>query len=60
MLYIVGGCLGMEQLMKPFPASSMPRAAMPPAVCEADADYKTVCKGETGFRAVRVEYDPDR
>ncbi len=27
--------------------------------CEADADYKTVCKGETGFReAVRVEYDP--
>ena len=29
--------------------------------CEADADYKTVCKGETGFReTVRVEYDPDR
>ena len=29
--------------------------------CEADADYKTVCKGETGFReTVRVEYDPEQ
>lgn len=22
--------------------------------CEADADYKTVCKGETGFREARA------
>ena len=29
--------------------------------CQADADYKTVCKGETGFReTVRVEYDPEQ
>lgn len=28
--------------------------------CEEDADYRTVCKGGTGFReTVRVEYNPD-
>ena len=28
--------------------------------CKEDADYKTVCKGKTGFReTVRVEYNPD-
>ena len=31
------------------------------SVCQADADYKTGCKGETGFReTVRVEYDPEQ
>ena len=37
----------------------MPQSGYANGTCEADADYQTVCKGNTGFReTVRVEYDP--
>ena len=55
-----GGCFwGMEQLMQSIPGVIDAESGYANGTCEADADYKTVCKGETGFReAVRVEYDP--
>ena len=49
----------MEQLMQSIPGVIDAESGYANGTCEADADYKTVCKGETGFReAVRVEYDP--
>ena len=59
-IYLAGGCFwGMEQLMQPIPGVIDAESGYANGTCEADADYKTVCKGETGFReAVRVEYDP--
>ena len=59
-IYLAGGCFwGMEQLMQSIPGVIDAESGYANGTCEADADYKTVCKGETGFReAVRVEYDP--
>lgn len=59
-IYLAGGCFwGMEQLMQAIPGVIDAESGYANGTCEADADYKTVCKGETGFReAVRVEYDP--
>ena len=59
-IYLAGGCFwGMEQLMQSIPGVIDAESGYANVTCEADADYKTVCKGETGFReAVRVEYDP--
>ena len=59
-IYLAGGCFwGMEQLMQSIPGVIDAESGYANGTCETDADYKTVCKGETGFReAVRVEYDP--
>ena len=59
-IYLAGGCFwGMEQLMQSIPGVIDAESGYANGTCEADADYKTVCKGETGFReTVRVEYDP--
>ena len=61
-IYLAGGCFwGMEQLMQPIPGVIGAESGYANGTCEADADYKTVCKGETGFReTVRVEYDPEQ
>ena len=61
-IYLAGGCFwGMEQLMQSIPGVIDAKSGYANGTCEADADYKTVCKGETGFReAVRVEYDPEQ
>ena len=59
-IYLAGGCFwGMEQLMQSIPGVIDAESGYANGTCETDADYKTVCKGETGFReTVRVEYDP--
>ena len=59
-IYLAGGCFwGMEQLMQSIPGVIDAESGYANGTCEADADYKTVCKGEIGFReAERVEYDP--
>ena len=58
-IYLAGGCFwGMEQLMQSIPGVIDAESGYANGTCEADADYKTVCKGNTGFReTVRVEYD---
>ena len=59
-IYLAGGCFwGMEQLMQSIPGVIDAESGYANGTCGADADYKTVCKGNTGFReTVRVEYDP--
>ena len=61
-IYLAGGCFwGMEQLMQSIPGVIDAESGYANGTCEADANYKTVCKGETGFReTVRVEYDPEQ
>mgnify|MGYP002228752218 CR=1 FL=1 len=61
-IYLAGGCFwGMEQLMQSIPGVIDAESGYANGTCEADADYKTVCKGNTGFReTVRVEYDPEQ
>ena len=61
-IYLAGGCFwGMEQLMQSIPGVIDAESGYANGTCEADADYKTICKGETGFReTVRVEYDPEQ
>ena len=61
-IYLAGGCFwGMEQLMQSIPGVIDAENGYANGTCETDADYKTVCKGETGFReTVRVEYDPEQ
>ena len=61
-IYLAGGCFwGMEQLMQSIPGVIDAESGYANGTCQADADYKTVCKGETGFReTVRVEYDPEQ
>ncbi len=51
----------MEQLMQSIPGVLDAQSGYANGTCEADANYLTVCKGNTGFReTVRVEYDPDQ
>ena len=59
-IYLAGGCFwGMEHLMQSIPGVIDAQSGYANGTCEADADYRTVCKGNTGFReTVRVEYDP--
>ena len=59
-IYLAGGCFwGLEQLMQSIPGVIDAESGYANGTCEADADYQTVCKGNTGFReTVRVEYDP--
>ncbi len=61
-IYLAGGCFwGMEHLMQSIPGVIDAESGYANGTCEADADYKTVCKGENGFReTVRVEYDPEQ
>ena len=61
-IYLAGGCFwGMEQLMQSIPGVIDAESGYANGTCEEDADYRTVCKGNTGFReTVRVEYDPEK
>ena len=61
-IYLAGGCFwGMEQLMESIPGVIDAESGYANGTCEADADYQTVCRGNTGFReTVRVEYDPEQ
>ena len=61
-IYLAGGCFwGMEQLMQSIPGVIDAQSGYANGTCEADANYPTVYKGNTGFReTVRVEYDPDQ
>ena len=61
-IYLAGGCFwGMEQLMQSIPGVLDAQSGYANGTCEADADYRTVCAGGTGFReTVRVEYDPEQ
>ena len=48
-IYLAGGCFwGMEQLMQSIPGVIDTESGYANGTCEADADYKTACKGETG------------
>ena len=60
-IYFAGGCFwGMEQLMQSILGVIDAESGYANGTCKEDADYKTVCKGKTGFReTVRVEYNPD-
>mgnify|MGYP000769193601 FL=1 len=61
-IYLAGGCFwGMEQLMQSIPGVIDAESGYANGSCEEDADYGTVCRGDTGFReTVRVEYDPEQ
>ena len=61
-IYLAGGCFwGMEQLMQSIPGVIDAQSGYANGTCEEDADYPTVCKGNTGFReTIRVEYDPEQ
>ena len=61
-IYLAGGCFwGMEALMQSIPGVIDAQSGYANGTCRADAVYRTVCTGETGFReTVRVEYDPDQ
>lgn len=61
-IYLAGGCFwGLEHLMQSIPGVIDAQSGYANGTCEADADYKTVCKGNTGFReTVRVKYDPEK
>ena len=61
-IYLAGGCFwGLEHLMQSIPGVIDAKNGYANGTCRADADYETVCKGDTGFReTVRVEYDPEK
>ena len=61
-IYLAGGCFwGLEHLMQSIPGVIDAKSGYANGTCRADADYGTVCKGDTGFReTVRVEYDPEK
>lgn len=61
-IYLAGGCFwGIEHLMQSIPGVIDAQSGYANGTGEADANYKTVCAGATGFReTVRVEYDPEQ
>lgn len=61
-IYLAGGCFwGIEALMQSIPGVLDAQSGYANGTGRADADYRTVCAGETGFReTVRVEYDPEQ
>lgn len=61
-IYLAGGCFwGIEHLMQSIPGVTDAQSGYANGTCEADANYQTVCAGNTGFReTVRVEYDPQQ
>lgn len=61
-IYLAGGCFwGVEALMQSIPGVLDAQSGYANGTGQADADYRTVCTGETGFReTVRVEYDPEQ
>ena len=61
-IYLAGGCFwGIEHLMQSIPGVIDAESGYANGTGEEDADYQTVCTGETGFReTVRVEYDPEQ
>jgi len=61
-IYLAGGCFwGIEHLMQSIPGVIDAQSGYANGTDEANADYKTVCTGKTGFReTVRVEYDPEQ
>lgn len=61
-IYLAGGCFwGIEALMQSIPGVLDAQSGYANGTGQADADYRTVCTGETGFReTVRVEYDPEQ
>ena len=61
-IYLAGGCFwGIEYLMESMQGVIDVESGYANGSCSADADYKTVCTGKTGFReTVRVEYDPEK
>ena len=61
-IYLAGGCFwGMESLMQAIPGVLDVESGYANGTCQEDANYETVCAGNTGFReTVRVEYDPEQ
>ena len=61
-IYLAGGCFwGLEHLMQSIPGVIDAQSGYANGTGEQDANYRTVCGGDTGFReTVRVEYDPER
>lgn len=61
-IYLAGGCFwGIEHLMQSIPGVLDAQSGYANGTGQADANYRTVCTGETGFReTVRVEYDPEQ
>lgn len=61
-IYLAGGCFwGIEHLMQAIPGVIDAQSGYANGTGENDANYQTVCTGETGFReTVRVTYDPEQ
>ncbi|MCI7474708.1 MAG: peptide-methionine (R)-S-oxide reductase MsrB [Clostridiales bacterium] len=61
-IYLAGGCFwGVEALMQSIPGVIDAQSGYANGTGQADANYRTVSTGETGFReTVRVEYDPEQ
>lgn len=59
-IYLAGGCFwGMEQLMQSIPGVKDAVSGYANGSSAADANYRKVCEGKTGFReTVKVLYDP--
>ena len=61
-IYLAGGCFwGLAHLMLSIPGVMDAQSGYANGTGESDANYQTVCNGDTGFReTVRVEYDPEQ
>ncbi len=61
-IYLAGGCFwGIQHLMQGIEGVTDTLCGYANGTGEADANYRQVCTGTTGFReAVRVDYDPRR
>ena len=59
-IYLAGGCFwGLEKLMQSIPGVTEAVSGYANGTGEADANYRTVVGGRTGFReTVKVTYDP--